>query len=108
MARKSTHIELVVELTALNNNNQYAEIIAEAQAGEYHDYKNNKYVCGKVALVEKLEAFPELDHIRKAVINGEYDETPDEEDKAMLRKDIKANMPPEAAENMLKNMGLYE
>jgi hypothetical protein len=67
-------------------------IIAEAKAGEYHDYKNNKYVCGKVAVVGKLRELctPEADAIAKQVINGDYDEEADEQDKAMIRRDALA------------------
>jgi len=89
--RKSTMIELPQELEALNKDGKYDEIIAEAKAGEYHDYKNQKYTCGKVAVVEKLNEFPELNHIRNAVINGDYDESPDEDDKEMMRKDLGDN-----------------
>lgn len=97
---KSTMVELVSELEALNKEGKYDEIISEAKAGEYHDFKNQKYACGKVALVADLTPFPELNHIRQAVINGEYDEEMDEEDKARMREDFKDS--PE----MLKMLGL--
>ncbi len=86
--RKSTIVELVKELAERNSDNKYDEMIFEAQSGEYHDFKNNKYVCGKVELVDKLSKFPELEDIRKAVINGDYDESPDEDDKKMMRDDV--------------------
>lgn len=98
--RKSTMVELVSELEALNKEGKYNQIISEAKAGEYHDFKNQKHVCGKVALAGELEQFPELHHIRQAVINGEYDEEMDEEDKARMREDFKDS--PE----MLKQLGL--
>lgn len=81
-------VHLPQELEALNKEGKYDEIIAEAKAGEYHDYKNNKYPCGKVAVVGKLSQFPELNHIRQAIMDGEYDESPDEEDKARMRADL--------------------
>jgi len=46
--RKSTMVELVEELRKLPPTPELAAMIAEALAGEYHDYKNNKYACGKV------------------------------------------------------------
>lgn len=53
-----------------------AVIIAEARAGEYHDFKNDKYVAPKVALcnllIESKEA--RLTVIREAVVAGVYDE----------------------------------
>ncbi|TXI90019.1 MAG: hypothetical protein E6Q36_02275 [Chryseobacterium sp.] len=98
--RKNTMVELVQELEALNKDGKYDEMIAEAKAGEYHDFKNTKYICGKVEVVNKLSKFPELDHIRQAVINGEYDESPDEEDKAQLRKELE-NDP-----GLLRELGL--
>ena len=98
--RKSTMVELVQELEALNKEGKYDELIAEAKAGEYHDFKNTKYICGKIEVVNKLSKFPELDHIRQAVINGEYDESPDEEDKAQLRKELE-NDP-----DLLRELGL--
>ena len=97
---KSTMVELPAELEALNKDGKYDHIIAEAKAGEYHDFKNKKHVCGKVAVVGELAKFPELAHIRTAVMNGEYDESPDEEDKAQMREDFKDS--PE----LLKMIGL--
>jgi len=86
-------VELVVELEArallLDDAKAYDELISEAKAGEYHDFKNKKHICGKVALVANLSKFPELSDIAEAVKNGEYDESPDEEDKAQLREDFK-------------------
>ena len=65
------------------------QIIDEARAGEFHDFKNKKYTCGKVQVVEMLTACkePKLNPIIKAVIDGVYDESPDAEDKAMMKKD---------------------
>lgn len=93
-------VELVSELEALNKDGKYDEMIAEAKAGEYHDYKNKKYICGKLEIVNKLSNFPELNHIRQAIMDGDYDESPDEEDKAMLRKELE-NDP-----DLLRELGL--
>jgi hypothetical protein len=95
--RKSTMVELPALLRRLPPLEAIIEIIHEAEAGEYHDYKNQKYVCGKVALVDKLrKAATEpmaslstrrlLEDIAQRVIDGEFDEEADEEDLAALRK----------------------
>jgi len=90
---KSTITDLPKDIQAVvpnfKENAAIMEIIRQAQAGEFHDFKNTTYVCGKVALVEMLQETnePKLISIAKAVVNGEYDESPDEEDKAMMKKD---------------------
>lgn len=65
------------------------EIITQALRGEFHDYKNNLYACGKVQLVGMLQETnePALLSIRQSVVNGDYDESPDAEDKATMKKD---------------------
>lgn len=63
--------------------------IAEAKAGEYHDYKNNKYACGKVASSGYLRQMGFID-LAKRIENGEFDEEADEQDKAMLKRDALA------------------
>lgn len=65
------------------------EIIKQAERGEFHDFKNQLYVCGKVQLAHMLHEAnePALLPIRQAVINGEYDESPDADDKALMKKD---------------------
>lgn len=96
MASKSTMVELVTELEKLKQCPEVEFMIHEARAGEYHDYKNQKYDCGKVEVVGKLHNYahrirfsdPEESlkalAIRTQVINGDYDEEADEEDKIML------------------------
>lgn len=81
--RKSTMVELVEELQKLPQTPEILEMIAEAKAGEYHDYKNQKYVCGKMESATRLEA---LGHHELAarIKDGEFDEEADEEDKKML------------------------
>jgi hypothetical protein len=89
--KKDTRTDLVAELRKLTPPvhllEYYAETILEAEAGEYHDYKNRKYDCGKVAVVERLRVlgFKEL---IKQVINGDYDETADEEDLQLMRASL--------------------
>jgi len=93
---KDTRIHLVRELEALpyKDHPLIDEIIREAKAGEYHDYKNVKYVCGKVAVSNKLRhaaaslGMPSLIMLAKRVEAGEFDEKPDAEDHAQLKKDF--------------------
>lgn len=42
-------------------------LLAEAEAGEFGDFTNEKYVAPKIALAEKLA------ELRDNVINGKYD-----------------------------------
>lgn len=82
--KKDTRIHLVEELQKLPWSLPIQEMIDEAKAGEYHDYKNNKYVCGKMAVVGKLRAAG-LNELADRVTQGEFDEEMDEEDKAEMR-----------------------
>jgi len=93
MYTKSTNKELVEELTERNTKGKYDALIERAKTNGYHDFKfdEDKYadcICPKTDLVNDLFAFPELADVRKDVINGVYDESPDEEDKAQLAKDF--------------------
>lgn len=90
---KTTIIDLPNDIQqALPNfkeNKLVMEIIRQAKAGEFHDFKNTTHVCGKMAVVKMLyEADePALMSIRQAVIDGDYDESPDDDDKAKMKKD---------------------
>lgn len=95
--RKSTMVELVTELEALHALDGISPtvktgleiMIEEAKAGEYHDYKNNKYDCGKFAsstMLRQLGFIP----LAKRIEDGEFDEEADEADKAMLKRDALA------------------
>lgn len=95
-------VELVQELEKRNTDGLYDEMIQEAKAGEYHDFKNTKYLCGKVALASKLVKFPELNDIRQEILQGVYDESPDEDDKKRMAADLRAN----GGEAILKTLGL--
>ncbi len=77
-------VELVQELESLPKSPGLDFIIKEAKAGQYHDFKNEKYDCGKVALVDHLTALG-LAPIAQRVIDGEFDEKPDAEDIEMLK-----------------------
>lgn len=89
---KSTMVELVEELERLPSCDEVKFLIAEARLGEYHDFKNNKYACGKMALAGLLYEFcktqPDLAddfmRIRKDVVGGEYDEEADDQDRATM------------------------
>lgn len=88
---KSTNKELVEDLLELDSN-KYSSIIERAKTNGYHDFKfdEDKYpdcICPKMDLAEDLSKFPELNSIRTAVINGDYDEAPDADDeKEILRE----------------------
>ena len=85
--RKSTMVELVQELEKIQPRTQgIAIMIAEAKAGEYHDYKNQKYDCGKVAVVQRLR-LEGLSVLAKSVIDGDFDEEADDEDLAMMKSE---------------------
>jgi hypothetical protein len=86
---KSTNKELVEELTARNLNGKYDQLIKNAVSNLYHDYKNPPdVVCGKMLLAADLSSFPELDDIYYKVLDGEYDEVADEDDKAAMRAEL--------------------
>lgn len=100
--RKSTTFELVQELEferdhpRMNNTpaldmELLEETIAEAKAGEYHDYKNNKYVCGKIELSSRLRHLG-LAGLALRVERGEFDEEADEEDKKRMRESCPENL----------------
>ncbi len=106
---KSTMYELANELRILPQTPEIADILHEAETGEYHDYKNNKYACGKVAVHGKLLVAASCPRTPKAareilralalrVQEGEFDETPDDDDIEEMRK----TCPPE----LLKALGL--
>lgn len=89
---KSTMVELVEELEKLWEVTKHPgipEMIEEAKAGEYHDYKNKKYACGKVESYTKLMRLGFHD-LANRIKNGEFDEEADEEDKKMMREDLLA------------------
>lgn len=89
MKRKSTMIEFVEELKKLPKSNEIEFMIDEAVVGEYHDYKNEKYICGKAEASRKLRL---LGYIPLAlrIESGEFDEEADESDKALLKRDAMA------------------
>lgn len=85
--RKSTMVELVEELKKLPSSPEIDFMIEEALAGEYHDFKNQKYICGKVESAGRLRklGFVEL---AKRIEQGEFDEEADEEDNAKMLAEL--------------------
>ena len=97
MRGKSTTVDLAAELRALPQTPEIAFILGEAEAGEYHDFKNRRYACGKVEAVRKLreaaslprtprQARDALRLLSERVIAGEFDEAPDDDDIEELRR----------------------
>lgn len=93
---KSTITHLPKDIEALIPENERTplikKIIEEATIGEFHDFKNVKYVCGKMVLVAMLQqVFTEgegrLAPIAIAVVNGDSDEHADENDIANMKRD---------------------
>lgn len=91
--RKSTNKELVEELEKINVAHKLDSIIKKARNNHYHDYKAPDHViCGKTDFVNDSAKYPELKDLRNRVINGEFDEQADEDDKADMRRDLPASM----------------
>ena len=91
--RKSINKELVIELENLNQDGKLDKFIRQAKDNFYHDYKQPEHiVCGKTLFVEESTNIPELQDLRNRVMNGEFDEVADEEDKASMRKDLPQSM----------------
>lgn len=82
---KSTMVELVEELEKLPQTDEIKFMIQEAKAGEYHDYKNQKYICGKLESYTRLSKLG-YQELADRIKSGEFDEEADKEDKANLRK----------------------
>jgi len=116
MSEKSTMVELVIELQKLPKNPEVLQMIKEAKQGEFHDYKNKKYDCGKMASAQMLhhigDKYPdckeEATRIRGLIINGEYDERPDQDDIYLLHLfiDNDNNMTPKQINDLKKMIGL--
>jgi hypothetical protein len=91
--RKSSNVDLPAELAARNIDGKYDKLIERAKNNWYHDFKNPDHVPdGKMQLIDDLSRFPELNDIRMAVMDGDYDDSPDAADKADMRKDLPPSM----------------
>lgn len=86
---------LAVVLQKRNEGDRYNAIIERAKNNGYHDFKHDSIpwhpeyaecICPKMQLVDDLSAFPELSDVRKDVMEGLYDDSPDQEDDFMTRK----------------------
>lgn len=93
-------VELVEELRKLPKSPQIDFMIKEALDGEYHDYKNKKYVCGKMESATRLDALG-YHELSKKIKDGEFDEVADEQDKQhMLKEAVEGGIPEHAARKM--------
>lgn len=110
---KSTRVELVKELEKIPSHPAIEEMIEEAKAGEYHDFKNKKYVCGKAGFVYKAtkalgeitEGKDQLTSLVGEITEGVYDEKADDEDMDYLRSEIeKDGSMDEDQKNALKRL----
>lgn len=80
-------VELVEELKKLPQSKEIDFMIQEAKQGEYHDYKNRKYICGKMASSQKLRSLGYID-LAKRIESGEFDEQADDFDKQMMKNEL--------------------
>lgn len=105
MKRKSTMVELVEELRKLPESPEINFMIEEALAGEYHDYKNEKYVCGKYESSTRLRSlgYPEL---AQRIEQGEFDEIMDALDKQAMSAMIDENFPSSMRDLLAIELGL--
>ena len=92
--RKDTRTDLVEELQKVKQYPEIVFMITEAKAGEYHDYKNKKYACGKTESFNRLMGLfhhygdRDLYYLANRIAEGEFDEVADEDDKASMRQDL--------------------
>lgn len=105
MAKKSTMIELVQELEKLPQTAFIKCMIEEAKAGEYHDYKNKKYVCGKTEAYNQLMAAGHTE-LAGRIRDGEFDEEADQVDLNELCDMIEKNTSEEKASFLKRILGL--
>lgn len=99
-------VELVDELRALPESPEIDFMIKEALAGEYHDYKNVKYVCGKMESSTRLRklGYPEL---ALRIEQGEFDEPADYQDTQRMAQGIdEVETDPERAKALKSILGL--
>ncbi len=101
MSSKSTMVELVAELKKLPRSPEIDFMIKEALAGEYHDYKNQKYDCGKMESSQRLRklGYPEL---AQRIEQGEYDEEADADDVKMMSDELGTGAQAEAIKKILE------
>jgi hypothetical protein len=94
---KNTMIEMVTELEKIPSNPYVNELIKKAKEGQFHDYRS-KAVCGKHYFLQcfehvrkhailPVESMYALVKIREDIIDGVYDETLTDEDRAILKEE---------------------
>lgn len=125
--RKSTMIELVVELEKLSPNPMRDQMIEAAKRGDFHDFKSPA-ICGKLYFLYCSKWFQEnikklatshasysnidtegdikkMQKMEEDIKDGEYDESPDEEDRANILRDIDLYTDnPEQIETLINKM----
>jgi hypothetical protein len=89
---------------------KYKALIERAALNGYHDFKHDRIpghpewaedICPKMTLVDDLSQFPELSDIRDRAMNGEWDDTGDEEDAMVMRNMLMDENSPNAMFKML-------
>lgn len=98
--KKSTNKELVTRLEGINKDGILDTVITNAKNNRYHDYKAPEdVVCGKVQAVGEIQQAVQGTSIElsgreviEEIVGGIYDETPDEDDKAVMRADLPESM----------------
>ena len=80
-------VELVEELKKLPKSPEIDFMIEEALAGEYHDYKNTKYACGKLESSSRLRRLGYAD-LALRIEQGEFDEEMDEDDIKSMKEEL--------------------
>lgn len=81
-----TRTDLVEELRKKPQSDARDTLINLARRGEFHDYKNRRFAMPKVELLKRLKSAG-YDDLVARVMAGEYDERPDAEDEAMLKRE---------------------
>jgi len=111
---KSTMVEFVEELRKFPQHPEVVEMVMDAAAGEFHDFKNDKYMCGKVTacilLVNLSDKYHDLhsecQRLVREIQNGDYDEKADEGDIKRMSDDIdQGTSDPEEAAALKKLLG---
>ena len=93
---KNTMIDLIPELEKLTKCEGSRLLIEDAKNGDFHDFRNKKFTCGKVALAglmkEWIECYPadkdQAQSIYDDVVGGVYDEQMTDDDKEYLKKEL--------------------
>lgn len=104
--QKSTNRDLVLELSKLDQMGELRPIIINALKNKYHDFKSS-VVAPKQELVKDLNdainkyKHPGLNQIKQAVINGVYDERPDEQDIKDMSEWLQQENAPESLYDIL-------